>query len=73
MHNIFAIHVLYAHICIRSDPIYEQGWWTLPIAKCHNTALLNETFEMSKAQCQRSCDHDFEMYTYTTRNVCVYN
>ena len=69
MHNISAIPVLYAHI--RSDPIYEQGWWTLP--KCHNTALLNETFEMSKAQCQRSCDHDFKMYTYTTRNVCVYN
>ena len=40
------------------------------IRKC---ALFNETFEMSKAQCKGSCDYDFKMYTYTTRNVCMYN
>ena len=45
---------------------------------CQNVTIrhkfLNKTFEKSKAlQCQGTCDHDFEMYTHITRNVCMHN
>ena len=47
IYSILCILVYYIIHSWARNPIYEQGWRTLP--KCHFTMLLNEHFETSKA------------------------